>query len=499
MPPRLPPPPQVSKPGTSPAESSKPTAEPDAWLLGELDALAGPPDAKAASEASGAKAASEASGAKAASEASGAKSKPPSEASGAKPAKPARSATAALVGIGDDLIANASPEDKPVFSTIIAKAEAKSASSEPAVFDELGLAKTPAVITGNTVRDIDTSAAKDDDGKIVVAADAPAPKKTDEGFPIPPPRPAATKAAPAATAASKPATASPSTSTSRGNKPMSRWTPHVLLGTLGLASIIAIAFRCSGTSTSTASADPGKKAPVVAKAGDDVRGASASGGASAGGEGNGGGGANGGAAEGDRAAGGGGAADDDDVQVDDDDKAGGGGQADGQAEGGDGAGGGTPTEDAAKDDAAAGDAAKDDAAAGDAAKDDAQAAATPTNAGGAAKDTTPASTSKSKSKSSPSPTPIGPSTPSPDANLTAEELLELARKAWAAGNSRDTYKYANKSRYKKNSAEATELATLSACKLKLEKSAKSSFDDLSGDKRRKVRQKCRDWGVWVGL
>jgi hypothetical protein len=83
--------------------------------------------------------------------------------------------------------------------------------------------------------------------------------------------------------------------------------------------------------------------------------------------------------------------------------------------------------------------------------------------------------------------------------MTAEELLELARKAWAAGNSRDTYKYANKSRYKKNSAEATELATLSACKLKLEKSAKSSFDSLSGDKRRKVRQKCRDWGVWVGI
>jgi len=484
----------VSKPGATPnpSESSKPMPEPDEWLLGELEAVAG------AVEASGAKPASESSGTKASpSESSGSRKPVIGSEPGVMPAKPTRSATAALVGIGDDLIANASAEDKPLFTEIVAKAEAKSASSEPAVFDELGLAKTPAVITGNTQSDMATTeAAKKDDGKVVVAA--PPPKKTDEGFPVPPPRPVAAKHTTPVTSAT-----TPSTSTSGAAKPMSRWTPHLLLGTLGLASIVAIAFRCSGTSTNTAQADTGKNAPIAAKLDDDARrgdAASASGAANAGGGGNdaaeGGAGAREGEGEGE-AGGGAGAEDDEDVRADDGAAAeGGGGEAKdepasaGAAEGGDAAG-----EDAAGEAAPSEDAAKDDAQAADAPAD--QAAAAPTKSG-TAKDTTPASTS-SKSKSRTSATPIAPSTPSPESSMTAEELLALAKKAWAAGNARDTYKYANKSRYKKPSTEATELATLSACKLNLEKSAKSSFDDLSGEKRRKVRQKCRDWGVWVGL
>ncbi len=91
------------------------------------------------------------------------------------------------------------------------------------------------------------------------------------------------------------------------------------------------------------------------------------------------------------------------------------------------------------------------------------------------------------------------STRSAEQSMTAEELLELARKAWKAGNARDTYKYANKSRYKQPSAEATELATLAACKMKLDEAAKSSFKELSGDRRKRVRNECRDLGVRVGL
>jgi hypothetical protein len=498
----------VSKPGTTPnppklgeSESSQPMPEPDPWLLGEIEALAD------ASEKSGAKPASESSGASrpldakaAASEASGAK-KPPSESSGSRkpvigaepgvmPAKPTRSATAALVGIGDDLIANASAEDKPLFSAIVANAEAKSASSEPDVFDELGLSKTPAVITGQTLTDVATKEAE------AKAGDPP--KKTEEGFPVPPPRAAAPKKTLPSTATASSAQPAKSPSTSRAGKPMSRWTPHVLLGTLGLASIVAIAFRCSGTSTNTAQADTGKHAPVVAKVGDEVRGGEA---ASAGGSANAGGGND--AVDGEEAregaAGGGAAAEDEQAQA----------EGEGERAAGEGGGNGEAADDSASAGAADGgdDAAGDAAPSEDAAKDDTQAAAAPTKdstastKSGTAKDTTPASTSSKSgsSKSRTSPTPIAPSAPSADANLTAEELLELARKAWAAGNYRDAYKYANKSRYKKASTEATELATLSACKLNLEKSARASFDSLSGDKRRKVRQKCRDYGVWVGL
>jgi hypothetical protein len=91
------------------------------------------------------------------------------------------------------------------------------------------------------------------------------------------------------------------------------------------------------------------------------------------------------------------------------------------------------------------------------------------------------------------------STRSNEPQLTAEELLELARAAWKSGNARETYKYANKSRYKQPSAEATELATLAACKMKLDDAAKGTFKDLSGDRRKRVRTACRELGVRVGL
>ncbi|MBC8074412.1 MAG: hypothetical protein IAG13_39195, partial [Deltaproteobacteria bacterium] len=91
------------------------------------------------------------------------------------------------------------------------------------------------------------------------------------------------------------------------------------------------------------------------------------------------------------------------------------------------------------------------------------------------------------------------STRSAEAKLTAEELLALARTAWKAGNARDTYKFGNKSRYKQPSAEATELVTLAACKMKLDDAAKATFKDLDGDRRKRVRNECRELGVRVGL
>lgn len=83
--------------------------------------------------------------------------------------------------------------------------------------------------------------------------------------------------------------------------------------------------------------------------------------------------------------------------------------------------------------------------------------------------------------------------------MTAAENLEKARLAWKAGNAKDTYKYANKSRFKEPTPEATELATLAACKMKLDDAAKSSFKQLSGDRKKRTRGACRDFGVRVGL
>lgn len=83
--------------------------------------------------------------------------------------------------------------------------------------------------------------------------------------------------------------------------------------------------------------------------------------------------------------------------------------------------------------------------------------------------------------------------------MTAEEALARARAAWKAGNAKDTFKYANKSRYKQNSAEANELAALAACKMKLDDAAKSAYKQLSGDRKKRTRTACRDMGVRVGL
>jgi hypothetical protein len=90
-------------------------------------------------------------------------------------------------------------------------------------------------------------------------------------------------------------------------------------------------------------------------------------------------------------------------------------------------------------------------------------------------------------------------TASAEGPMTAAESLEKARAAWKAGNAKDTYKYANKSRFKEPSPEATELATLAACKMKLDDAAKSSFKQLSGDRKKRTRTACRDFGVRVGL
>lgn len=94
---------------------------------------------------------------------------------------------------------------------------------------------------------------------------------------------------------------------------------------------------------------------------------------------------------------------------------------------------------------------------------------------------------------------LTPTKPAADANATPEENLALARAAWKSGNAKDTFKYANKSRYKQPTAEANELATLSACKMKLDESAKSSYKQLEGERKKRARNTCRDFGVRVGL
>ena len=151
-------------------------------------------------------------------------------------------------------------------------------------------------------------------------------------------------------------------------------------------------------------------------------------------------------------------------------------------------------------DAAAADAAETDAAAAD----DAGAAA-PTDDGrtdtvaqaGTTATATPATNRPSKSTGADSA--AGAGERSSDAGLDAAEALERARAAWKAGNAKDTYKYANKSRYKQPSGEGNELATLAACKMKLDEAAKSSFKLLDGERRKRTRNACRDFGVRVGL
>lgn len=162
--------------------------------------------------------------------------------------------------------------------------------------------------------------------------------------------------------------------------------------------------------------------------------------------------------------------------------------------------------DAAETDAAAAGGTKDaDAAETDAAAADDAGAAAPTDDGrtdtvaqaGTTATATPATNRPSKSKGADSA--AGAGERSSDAGLDAAEALERARAAWKAGNAKDTYKYANKSRYKQPSGEGNELATLAACKMKLDEAAKSSFKLLDGERRKRTRNACRDFGVRVGL
>jgi hypothetical protein len=191
----------------------------------------------------------------------------------------------------------------------------------------------------------------------------------------------------------------------------------------------------------------------------------------------------------------------------------------------DGAASDTAPREGAASDAAASDTAASDAAASDAAPRDgapsdagATAAASPEAApGDTGTDAAPTAAAappddddpiaivddapppaKAPSKSSRSDA-LPASKPAPDANATPEEHLALARAAWKAGNARDTYKYANKSRYKQSTDEANELATLAACKMKLDEAAKSSYKQLDGERKKRTRNACRDYGVRVGL
>ncbi|MBK8234623.1 MAG: hypothetical protein IPK74_03600 [Deltaproteobacteria bacterium] len=287
---------------------------------------------------------------------------------------------------------------------------------------------------------------------------------------------------------------------------ISRWAIGGVLAAACLAVIIA---RCSaGPSTATpdasrqalAGAGPAGGATLDRSANDGTArdGGAANGGAANGGAANGGA-ASGGAANGGAANGGADAARDGNGDAARD------GNAAAQAD---------DTKDAAAADAAQTDAAAagdtKDAAAADAAQTDAAAAddagaAAPTDDGrtdtvaqaGTTATATTATNRPSKSKGADSA--AGAGERSSDAGLDAAEALERARAAWKAGNAKDTYKYANKSRYKQPSGEGNELATLAACKMKLDEAAKSSFKLLDGERRKRTRNACRDFGVRVGL
>jgi hypothetical protein len=285
---------------------------------------------------------------------------------------------------------------------------------------------------------------------------------------------------------------------------------RLVAGGIAVVAVVAIAIRCAAVPSSTAT-----KGDAVARAGgSNVEGSkiaddptalaragasdNAGGGGNAGGGDNAGGGGNAGdggnASAGDNAGGNAGAGDDAAA----DGNAGGGSNGDSAAKDGSADGNVDSIDDARKDGAAASDPAAaeedDDVRVDDAAeaRSDKPTSAEGGNAGSS-------SSSSSKSGGSRTDDAAAASTRSAEQSMTADELLELARKAWKAGNARDTLKYANKSRYKDPSAEASELATLAACKMKLDAAAKTSYKDLSGDRRKRVRNQCRDMGVRVGL
>ena len=85
--------------------------------------------------------------------------------------------------------------------------------------------------------------------------------------------------------------------------------------------------------------------------------------------------------------------------------------------------------------------------------------------------------------------------------MTAEELLEEAKTALKEKRYRDAYRLATRSNYKKKSNETMLVKGKAACGMKDEKAAKNVMKDfaLNDDRRKEIRNFCRDRGVRVGL
>lgn len=103
-----------------------------------------------------------------------------------------------------------------------------------------------------------------------------------------------------------------------------------------------------------------------------------------------------------------------------------------------------------------------------------------------------------------SPKPLPASTQSADRAaedaMSAEELLAAAKEAYKKGKARDAYRLANLSNQKKKSEEAVVLKANSACRMKNKDLAKSAYKTLPmGEKRREVRQTCREQDIRLGL
>jgi hypothetical protein len=84
--------------------------------------------------------------------------------------------------------------------------------------------------------------------------------------------------------------------------------------------------------------------------------------------------------------------------------------------------------------------------------------------------------------------------------MTAEELLRAAKEAYAKGKARDAYRLANLSNQKAKSDDALEVKAKAACRMKNKDLAKSAYKNLPlGEKRREVRQTCRENEIRLGL
>ncbi len=98
-------------------------------------------------------------------------------------------------------------------------------------------------------------------------------------------------------------------------------------------------------------------------------------------------------------------------------------------------------------------------------------------------------------------TPASSGSSSAEAQMTAAEMREEAKKALSEKRYRDAYRLATRSYYKEKSNETLEIKGKAACGMNDERAAKSAIKALpvGDDRRKEIRGYCRDRGLRLGI